>query len=166
MRLGLAVLGAAAVIGGYALVNSVSGRPAAPAPGSDPGGRSWSPSVLDEPAPAARTYELIRYVNPDGSFGMVDDPTRVPRGATIIGRERKTAAAAEPAEGPDSDEAADVPAEPAPGPLSAAERRVMEAVLETGLFPDGAQLERMEDDLDEVERERAAARVPAAPPRR
>jgi hypothetical protein len=42
----------------------------------------------------------------------------------------------------------------------------MEAVLETGLFPDGAQLERMEDDLDEVERERAAARAPAAPPRR
>lgn len=97
MRLRLAVLSAAAVVGGYALVSSVQGRFSGPGDGSEPSGRSWSPSVLEEPAPATRTYELIRYVNPDGSLGMVDDPTRVPRGATIVGRERRTMTVATPA---------------------------------------------------------------------
>jgi len=153
MRLGLAVVSAAAVIGGYALVNTLSSRPAAPG-GATPAAetaRSWAPGALEEPAPETRTYELIRYLNPDGSLGMVDDPTRVPPGATILGRERKTTAAAKRA-----------PAAPAPGHrLSPAEQRVMEKVLETGVFPDAAQLERMQGDLDALDRERAAAGVDA-----
>jgi hypothetical protein len=108
-----------------------------------------------------RSYELIRYVNKDGSFGMVDDPTRVPRGATIIGRERKTVTAEKPA--PPAAPEPDPMTAPPQRPLSAAEQRVVEAALEAGLLPDAAQ------HLDEVERERAAAVAPAdrtVPPRR
>jgi hypothetical protein len=172
MRLGLAVVSAAAVIGGYWLVNSIASRPA---PGATPAAqeeRGWLPGAIDEPVPEAeveiRSYELIRYVNPDGSLGMVDDPRRVPPGATITGRERRTVERAKPP--------ADTPPE-APGPpaartdrrLSGAEQRLVEKVLETGVFPDAVQLEGMQDDLDALERERRAAGAgadgPSAAPR-
>jgi hypothetical protein len=153
MRLGLAVVSVAAVIGGYALVNTLGSRPAAPADAKTAAetGRSWAPRAIDEPDSETRTYELIRYLNPDGSLGMVDDPRRVPPGARILGRERKTAAAAKRA-----------PAAPEPGHrLTPAEQRVMERVLETGVSPDAHQLEQMQGDLDALDRERAAAGVDA-----
>ncbi len=163
MRLGLAVVSAAAVIGGYALVNTLSSRPAdsaVGAPGAPEAVRSWMPGAIDEPAAEPRSFELIRYMNKDGSFGMVDDPRRVPPGATILGRERKTAAAAKPAPAePASEERLDSAPRPRAGAgrrLSAAEQRVMEKVLETGVFPDAEQLEQMQGDLDELDRERAA----------
>ena len=153
MRLGLAVVSAAAVIGGYALVNTLGSRPAAherATPAAEMA-HGWRPGAIDEPAAEARTYELIRYLNPDGSLGMVDDPTRVPPGATILGRERKTVTAAKP-----------TAAAPRPDRrLSPAEQRVMERVLETGVFPDASQLEQMQGDLDALDRERAAAGVDA-----
>lgn len=160
MRLGLAVFSAAVVFGGYTLVNTVSSRPATPGAAPAAEERGWLPGAIDdEPAAETRTFELIRYLNPDGSFGMVDDPRRVPPGAKILGRERKTVAVAKPAP------AEDVPAEQlgsrlplrdgAGRPLSAAEQRVMERLLETGVFPDAKQLEEMQGDLDELERERA-----------
>jgi hypothetical protein len=157
MRLGLAVLGAAAVVGGYVLVNHVASRPA-PAGGGAPSAEAlpgWQPGPIDEAEAEIRSYELIRYLNPDGSFGMTDDPRRVPPGAKITSRERRTIARAKPAAEPEPTELAPGPAAPRK-PLSAAERRLMEKLLETGPFPDAAQLEEMQPELDEVERERRA----------
>jgi hypothetical protein len=163
MRLGLAVISAAAVIGGYALVDSVASRPAdasfgsAPAAGEEGG---WMPRLIDEPEPETRSYELIRYMNEDGSFGMTDDPRRVPPGARILGRERKTVTVAKPVVEPEWDERLDQASRPPPGAgrkLSGAEQRLMEKLLETGPFPDAHQLEQMQGDLDELERERASA---------
>lgn len=156
MRLGLAVLGAAAVIGGYVVVNNVASRPApadgdAPAAQEEPG---WLPGRIEEPEAEIRSYELIRYVNADGSFGMTDDPRRVPVGAKITGRERRTIARAKPPAAVDAEDAEAPPA--ARKPLSGAERRLMEKLLETGPFPDAAQLEKMQPELDEVEAERRA----------
>jgi hypothetical protein len=97
MRLGLVVVGAAVVVGGYVLVNSIASRPA-PADGAAPAAHEapgWQPGS-EEPEAEIRSYELIRYVNADGSFGMTDDPRRVPAGAKITGRERRTVARAKP----------------------------------------------------------------------
>jgi hypothetical protein len=158
MRLGLAVLGAAAVIGGYVLVNNVVSRPA-PAGGGGPAAEeepSWLPGPIEEPEAEIRSYELIRYVNPDGSFGMTDDPRRVPPGAKVTGRERRTVARAKPPPAVDATAAA-LPPEAVRRPPSGAEQRLMEKLLETGPFPDATQLEGMDGDLDELERERRAA---------
>jgi hypothetical protein len=161
MRLGLAVVGAAAVIGGYFLVNAVASRPApadeaASAAQAEAG---WRPGPIEEAEAEIRSYELIRYVNADGSFGMTDDPRRVPPGAKITGRERRTVARAKPeaaaAEAPEG-----WPPLPPAGERrapSAAERRVMEKLLQTGPFPDAGQLDEMQGDLDELESERRAA---------
>jgi hypothetical protein len=158
MRLGVAVLAAAAVMGGYALVNHVASRPAMPGEEAAEE-RGWLPGVIeDEPAPEGRRYELIRYVNKDGSFGMVDDPTRVPKGATIVGRERKTVAAPKPSAAEPAPSGA--PMERAPDGdhrLSEAEQNLLEKVLETGVFPDANQLDGMQGELDAVEQERRAA---------
>ena len=171
MRLGLAVLSAAVVIGGYTLVNTIQSRPADSEPGAETASetlRSWMPGAIDEPAVETRSFELIRFMNPDGSFGMVDDARRVPPGATILGRERKQVAAAKPAPAerapeaevaPEPEESVDPALPPGAGRrLSAAERRVMEAVLKSGVMPDASQLEQMQGDLDALEAEREAAR--------
>ena len=171
MRLGLAVFSAAAVIGGYALVNSIVSRPAEPGDGgalAAESERGWLPGSIDEPAGETRSYELIRYLNKDGSFGMVDDPTRVPAGATIVGRERKTVAVRKPAPARDAD--------PAPDPaleeeerlmrsveerqassqrLAQIQRRVMETVLGSGLFGDTGEVGKVQKDLDAMKREAA-----------
>jgi len=165
MRLGLAVFGAAVVFGGYALVNTIQTGPEGS--GSEASAtdklRSWMPGAIDdEPGEVeTRSYELIRYMNKDGSFGMVDDPTRVPPGATILGRERKTAAVAKQAPTGREREAAGALSEgkslspDKPGrTLSPAEQRLMDSVMKGGPFPDAAQLEQMQKDLDELERER------------
>jgi hypothetical protein len=160
MRLGLAVLGAAAVIGGFVLVNTVTTRPApeGEAEAAAAAQRGWRPGPIEEADAEIRSYELIRYVNPDGSFGMTDDPRRVPPGAKITGRERRTVARAK---APEPVEAEEPEAWPPAGPRrapSAAERRLMEKLLETGPFPDADQLEEMQPDLDELEREREVSR--------
>jgi hypothetical protein len=133
MRLGLAVACAAAVVGGYLLVNAVASRPtpadeAAPAAQA---GSGWRPGPIGEADAEIRSYELIRYVNPDGSLGMTDDPRRVPPGAKITGRERRIVAQAKP---PAEEEPADPHLPPAHRPRSS------EA-----------------EQLDELERERRAA---------
>ena len=155
MRLGFAVLGAAAVVGAYTLVNTLVHRPAAPGASAAETRRSWMPGVIEDEGEAeaeTRSFELIRYLNPDGSFGMVDDARRVPPGAKILSRERRTASVAKAAE-----------TAPEPGPaalatpgrtLSPAEQRVLQRVLETGVSPDASQLERMQGDVDALERER------------
>jgi len=169
MRLGLAVFSAAAVIGGYALVNAISSRPAEP---TDAGAlaaeaeRGWLPGSIDEPAAETRSYELIRYVNKDGSFGMVDDPTRVPPGATIVGRERKTVAVRKPAPAPGAEPTGDAELEEeerfarmaeqrqaSSQRLAAIQRRVMETVLGSGLFGDPAEVGKVQKDLDAMQRE-------------
>ena len=171
MRLGLVAFSAAAVLGGYALVNSISSRPAEPGDGgalAAEAERGWLPGSIDEPAGETRSYELIRYLNKDGSFGMVDDPTRVPPGATIIGRERKTVAVRKPAPAHDADPAAD-PAleeeerlvrmveerEASSQRLAQIQRRVMETVLGSGLFGDAAEVGKVQKDLDAMKREAA-----------
>jgi hypothetical protein len=158
MRLGLAVAGAAAVIGGWALVNAVASRPVpagapAPAAGAE---RDWRPGPIEEADAEIRSYELIRYVDADGSFGMTDDPRRVPPGAKITGRERRTIARAKPPPLLEP-EAPELPPAPGRRPLSGAEQRLMEKLLETGPFPDAHQLEEMQPDLDALEQERSAA---------
>jgi hypothetical protein len=167
MRLGLAVFAAAAVLGGYALVNTLGSRPAPPegaAPAAE-AERDWLPSAIDEPAPEARSYELIRYMNKDGSFGMVDDPTRVPPGATILGRERKTVAVtkpATPAAEPSADPATEeeerlermlMQRQEASRRLATAQRRITDAVLGSGLFPGSETLEQVQGDLDTMQQE-------------
>jgi hypothetical protein len=158
MRLGLAALGAAAVIGGFVLVNTLTSRPAPEreaAPAAE-GERGWRPGPIEEAEAEIRSYQLIRYVNSDGSFGMTDDPRRVPPGAKITSRERRTIARAKPAAeaGP---EGVELPPAPERRRVSAAERRLIERLLETGPFPDANQLEEMQPDLDELERERGGA---------
>ena len=169
MRLGLVVFSAAAVLGGYALVNSISSRPAEPGDGgalAAEAERSWLPGSIDEPAAETRSYELIRYLNQDGSFGMVDDPTRVPPGATIIGRERKTVAVAKPAPARGTDPTGDGELEEeerlermveerqaSSQRLATIQRRVMETVLSSGLFGDTGRVEKVQKDLDEMQRE-------------
>jgi hypothetical protein len=171
MRLGLAVFSAAVVIGGYALVNSISSRPAEPGDGgalTAEAERGWLPGSIDEPEAETRSYELIRYVNKDGSFGMVDDPTRVPPGATIVGRERKTVAVKKPVPAPGADPAADPELEEeerfmrmveerraSSQRLAAIQRRVMETVLGSGLFGDPAEAGKVQKDLDAMQREAA-----------
>jgi hypothetical protein len=177
MRLGLAVLGAAAVIGGYALVNSIQGRPAQSGDDGEhaaSSGSSWLPGAIeDEPEAETRSYELIRYLNKDGSFGMVDDPTRVPPGATIVRRERKTVAVRKPAPAAGPADAAPDAAleeeermirmveerEASSQRLAAIQRRVMETVLGSGLFGDAAEVGKVQKDLDAMKRE--AARMKA-----
>ena len=171
MRLGLAVLSAAVVIGGYALVDTVSSRPAEPADGGALGAeaeRGWLPGSIDEPAAETRSYELIRYVNKDGSFGMVDDPTRVPPGATIVGRERKTVSVRKPPPAPGADSGGDAGLEEeerftrmveerqaSSQRLAQIQRRVMETVLGSGLFGDPAEVGKVQNDLDAMQREAA-----------
>jgi hypothetical protein len=173
MRLGLVVISAAAVVGGYMLVNTIQSDPADPSGQSsvEKTVRGWMPGAIDEDEPATetRSYELIRYMNKDGSVGMVDHESRVPPGAKILGRERKTAvvpksAPAKPAQfaskksrpEPDADEPQLSPEmrDAAGRPLTDAEKAVMKRVLETGVFPDAHQLEQMQGDLDAVGRER------------
>ena len=50
-------------------------------------------------------------------------------------------------------------AEGGPAALALLEQRLMEKVLETGVFPDAEQLEQMQGDQNELDRERAAAGV-------
>jgi hypothetical protein len=171
MRLGLAVFSAAAVIGGYALVNTIGSRPAEPADGGALAAEAdggWLPGSIDEPVAETRSYELIRYVNKDGSFGMVDDPTRVPPGATIVGRERKTVAVKKPAPAPGADPAGDADLEEeervmrmveerqaSSQRLAQIQRRVMETVLGSGVFGDRAEVGKVQKDLDAMQREAA-----------
>ncbi len=169
MRLGLVVFSAAVVIGGYALVNSVESRPAETGDGSAPAAqaeRSRLPDSIGEPVPELRTYELIRYVNKDGSFGMVDDPTRVPPGAAILGRERKTVTVARPGASDDVDPAFAEEMEEeerlvrmveqrqeSMKRLASIQRRVAETVLGSGLFGADSKLGKVQKDLDEMQRE-------------
>src|SRR5262245_36453604 len=156
MRLGLAFVGAALVLGAVALVNTLDGRPAAEEEAATPIAetvRGWIPDAL-EPAPEPRSYELIQFLKPDGSFGMVDDPKRVPPGAKILSRTRKTEAAPKKAEpAPDERVAGGRRARPGRG-LTVAEQALLDAVLESGVHPDAHQLEQMEDELEAAERER------------
>jgi hypothetical protein len=171
MRLGLAVFSAAAVIGGYALVNTIGSRPAEPADSgalAAEAGGGWLPGSIDEPVAETRSYELIRYVNKDGSFGMVDDPTRVPPGATIVGRERKTVAAKKPEPAAGAEPAGDAELEEeerfmrmveerqaSSQRLAQIQRRVMETVLGSGVFGDPAEVGKVQNDLDAMQREAA-----------
>jgi hypothetical protein len=171
MRLGLAVFSAAAVIGGYALVNTIGSRPAEPADGGALAAEAdggWLPGSIDEPVAETRSYELIRYVNKDGSFGMVDDPTRVPPGATIVGRERKTVAVKKPVPAAGAELAGDAELEEeerfvrmveerqaSSQRLAQIQRRVMETVLGSGVFGDPAEVGKVQNDLDAMQREAA-----------
>ncbi len=166
MRLGLVVVSAAAVVGGYLLVNTVSSRPATapvePTPVAE-SKRELRPGSSSTPPPETRRYELIRYITKDGSFGMVDDPTRVPPGATIVGRERKTVvaeqpAASEPSFSPEFEEEERLERmleqrRQAGQRLAAAQRRIAETVLGSGLFPGSETLGKVQGELDTMQRE-------------
>jgi hypothetical protein len=166
MRLGLVVLSAAAVTGGTLLVNTISSRPAfgpAERPPAAEAERDLRPGSSAAPPPETRRYELIRYVTKDGSFGMVDDPTRVPPGATIVGRERKTVvtekpAAPEPFLEPELEEEERLERmleqrHQAGQRLAAAQRRIAESVLGSGLFPRSETLGKLQGELDTMQQE-------------
>ena len=156
MRLGLAFVGAALVLGAYTLVNTIKSRPTAPEEGAAPIAetvRAFLPDAL-EPGPEPRSYELIQFLKPDGSVGMVDDPKRVPPGAKILSRTRKTEAVPKRKD-PAAEERLAGGRRTRPGRgLTVAEQALLDAVLESGVHPDAHELEQMEDELDAVERER------------